>query len=111
MILTSFFVKIWVSSIHGSLGFLRTLKGNELYFSYLLLYLLSADLCTFKPVVLLLIKWNPLIKVVIQWKLTNRHKFGMNKIQLFLPAVQICELTVHLEISITCCAVAAYAII
>jgi hypothetical protein len=70
-----------------------------------------ADLCTLKPVILLLIKWNPLIRVVLQWKLTEPRKFGLNKIQLFLPAVQICELTVHLEISITCYAVAAYALI
>jgi hypothetical protein len=62
-------------------------------------------------VALLLIKWNPLIKVVLQWKLADFRKFGLNKMQLFLPAVQISELTFHLEISITCCAVASYTLI
>jgi hypothetical protein len=53
-------------------------------------------------------KLEPFNLGVLQWKRRDPRKFGLNEILLSAPAVQICELTVHVEISIIRYAVSAY---
>jgi hypothetical protein len=110
MSLASFFVRIGASGTHGGggLGLVGTQKGNESYFNQLLPRQLFDRPLHFQASSFIADKLEPFNLGVLQRKRRDPRKFGLNEILLSAPAVQICALTVHVEVSIVGCAVAAY---